>query len=118
MREEKNVGGGKESIEMPQTAAGAANSSWILFMRECAAQYHAWKAAEAAKKGGDGLQNPPRGKVAGKAKPEKVMKPVTVTRAVVPAPVEAASCSCDHAKYASQTPPRRKLVGKQAPMGG
>ena len=35
---------------MVQTSAGTANSGWIQFMRECAALYHARKAAEAAEK--------------------------------------------------------------------
>ena len=37
---------------MVQTSAGTANSGWIQFMRECAALYHARKAAEAGEKDG------------------------------------------------------------------
>ena len=49
---------------MVQTSAGTANSGWIQFMRECAALYHARKAAEAGEKdGGEAKKRENRAKV-------------------------------------------------------
>ena len=72
----------------------------------------------------EALQKPPRRKVVGKQKPEGILggrtvrKADPVTNALVPAMVEVASGSHDPATYVLQMPARRKMVGKQRPLGG
>ena len=39
---------------MVQTSDGAANSEWLNFIKECAAEYHARKQAAASSKSGKG----------------------------------------------------------------
>ena len=72
----------------------------------------------------EALQKPPRRKVVGKQRPEQILggrvgkKIDPVTQTLVPAMVEVASGSRDPATYVLQMAPRRRLVGKQTPMGG